>query len=82
MLKLSGKSKEFNNIAAGIYSVSTDESLPDVLRSSKVFFLKNTNELPKGYQLYLGNKNHHQMLVNSNLPFLIVVFIITCYSLN
>ena len=72
MLKLSGKSKEFNNIAAGIYSVSTDESLPDVLRSSKVFFLKNTSELPKGYQLYLGNKNQHQMLLDNNVPFLIV----------
>ena len=72
MLKLSGKSKEFNNIAAGIYSVSTDESLPEVLRSSKVFFLKNSKVLPKGYQLYIGNKNQHQMLLDCNLSFLIV----------
>lgn len=53
MLKLSGKLFETKNlkIAGGVYLLSTDQNLPEVLRKNRIFIIKNEN-IPENFAHY------------------------------
>jgi len=53
MLKLSGKPKSSYQVDSGIYQVSTDKNLPEVLKKSRCYFVEN-EEIPEGYNFYLA----------------------------
>lgn len=72
MLKLSGRVKEINNVEKGVFSISTDINLPNVLRKTKAFYLKAKQDIPDGYLFYLADDSQHEQLVKKGLPHLIV----------
>ena len=53
MLKLSGKTIEIKEIknSGGVFSISTDKNLPDVLRLKKIYFITE-NQIPSNYYHY------------------------------
>jgi His-Xaa-Ser system radical SAM maturase HxsC len=63
MLKLSGKTIEIKEIknSGGIFSVSTDKNLPDVLRSKKIFFITE-NQIPSNYYHYFVTESNQALL--------------------
>lgn len=61
MLKLSGKPKSSYQVDTGIYKVSTDKNLPEVLKKNRCYFVED-GDIPEGFNFYLATDEKKSFL--------------------